>query len=93
MLFPFLPSYPRPEIHPLPRLGKPLIQSVNPIPHPRVNQRLHLFDVGEAVRRGRHFAEPRVRLCVLYVEQALHLAEAARDVVFRLVGLAVVELG
>lgn len=72
-------------------LDEELLEPLHPLRDARVDERLHLLDVGEAVRRCGNLAKVRVRLGVLHVEQRLGLAEAARDVVLGLVGVAAVD--
>lgn len=72
-------------------LNEKLVKPVHPLGDTRVDEGLHLLDVGEAVGGGGDLAEARVRLGVLHVEERLGLAEAARDVVLGLVGLAAVD--
>ena len=73
--------------------SKLLLQLGDPVLDVLVDQRLHLLDVGEAVRGRGDLAVSGVDGRWLHVEQRLVLAEAARDVVFRFVCVAAVNHG
>lgn len=75
------------------RLDEVLVQFVQPGEDAGIDHRLHLLDVGEAVRAGDVLAERCVSLVRAHVEQRFGLAEAARDVVTGLVGITVVDFG
>ena len=63
------------------------------MPHPLIDQRLHLLDIRESVRSSGNFAVMRMDPMVLHIEQALRFTKRARDVVFALVGVAGVDFG
>ena len=75
------------------RLGKVLVQLVQPGHDAPIDHWLHSLDIGEAVRAGDVLAERGVSLVRAHVEQGFGLAEAARDVVTGLVGITVVDFG
>lgn len=81
------------EIEFLARLREPLIQNADPFCDFGIDQGFHPLDVCETVGRGGHLAVMGVLLPVLDIEKGLGFAKGARDVVFRFVGLPVVDEG